>query len=422
MRAKKFAARRRGSDGSFVVKVGSVEIPVYHYWRSKGEARYEEFVIAFYSPEGKRVRRCFSEESSAREEAERVACGLSRGHPLVAGLSPSEVAVFNAAVSELAPIGIQLNVAVSEFVAAKRALPEGTTLLEAARDFARRHPVNRPSRTVAQVVEELIADRTAAGCSEEHTRDLTKRLTPFAESFPCPVSGIASSMVADYLRNLRGVGGRALSNRSRDNARRLIVTLFNFARQRGYIGREHAEEVAEIPRPKIEAVETGVFTPSAMAGLLHAAGDELRAALAIGGFAGLRTAEIHRLNWSDIHLGEGVIIVGADKAKTATRRVVPISDNLMAWLKPLAKSEGAIVHHSHEHQLSWDFGKLAGRCRVRWVRNGLRHSFCSYRLAITGNAAQTAYEAGNSVGMIDRHYRALVTAQAGAEWFAIRPG
>jgi integrase len=74
--------------------------------------------------------------------------------------------------------------------------------------------------------------------------------------------------------------------------------------------------------------------------------DELRAAIAMGGFAGLRTAEIHRLDWKDVRLSERVIIVGADKAKTASRRVAPIIDNLAAWPAPLAKSEGPIVHHS----------------------------------------------------------------------------
>jgi integrase len=228
-------------------------------------------------------------------------------------------------------------------------------------------------------------------------------------------------LVREYLTKLQGVLGNKLTNRSRDNARRLIVSLFNFARQQGYISRDLAEEIGEIPRPKLEPVRTGVFEPAAMLALLEAGDDELRSAIAIGGFAGLRTAEIHRLVWKDVRLSERVIIVGADKAKTASRRVVPIVDNLAAWLAPLAKSEGPIVHHSHEHRLATDFCRLARRVGVARVKNGLRHSFCSYRLALTGNAPQTAYEAGNSVAMVDRHYRALVTAADGAAWFALRP-
>jgi hypothetical protein len=55
------------------------------------------------------------------------------------------------------------------------------------------------------------------------------------------------------------------------------------------------------------------------------------------------------------------------------------------------------------------------------VKNGLRHSFCSYRLAQTNNAAQVALEAGNSPTMIFRHYRELVTPAQAEAWFSIRP-
>ncbi len=201
----------------------------------------------------------------------------------------------------------------------------------------------------------------------------------------------------EYLAKLQSISGKKLTNRSRDNARRLIISLFNFARQQGYVSRELAEEIAELPRPKLEPVKTGVFVPSAMRTLLEGADDELRCAIAIGGFAGLRTAELHRLDWKDVHLAERVIIVGADKAKTASRRVVPMAENLAGWLSLEVRGTGPIVHRSHEHQLAWDFCKLARRAGIDWVKNGLRHSFGSYRLAVTGNAPQTAYEAGNSV-------------------------
>jgi len=45
----------------------------------------------------------------------------------------------------------------------------------------------------------------------------------------------------------------------------------------------------------------------------------LRPALAIGGLAGLRPAELHRLTWDDVHLDEGHIEVSAKKSKTASR-------------------------------------------------------------------------------------------------------
>ena len=55
------------------------------------------------------------------------------------------------------------------------------------------------------------------------------------------------------------------------------------------------------------------------------------------------------------------------------------------------------------------------------VHNGLRHSFCSYRLAITKSAAQVSLEAGNSPKMLFENYRELVTEKAAKEYFGILP-
>ena len=56
--------------------------------------------------------------------------------------------------------------------------------------------------------------------------------------------------------------------------------------------------------------------------------------IAIGAFAGLRAAEIARLDWSVVDLKRKIIHLRADQAKTASRRIIPVSDNLRAWLLP----------------------------------------------------------------------------------------
>ena len=50
--------------------------------------------------------------------------------------------------------------------------------------------------------------------------------------------------------------------------------------------------------------------------------------------------------------------------------------------------------------------------------NGLRHSYISYRLTLTGDVNRTALEAGNSPAIIHRHYHALVDdPRLAEEWF-----
>ena len=91
-----------------------------------------------------------------------------------------------------------------------------------------------------------------------------------------------------------------------------------------------------------------IFTPPEISRLLAAASPDFVSCLALGAFAGLRSAEIERLEWSDIDLAGRHITVGADKAKTASRRVVPISDNLAAWLAPYAGRHGNVWPGGHD--------------------------------------------------------------------------
>ena len=153
--------------------------------------------------------------------------------------------------------------------------------------------------------------------------------------------------------------------------------------------------------------------------------------------AGLRTAEIRRLDWSEINLTERHIEIKASKAKTAARRLAPITDNLAAWLAPYAKTSGKLTDFE-----SWwnQFSKVAAAVveqrkevakaqhkdpssvrKFTWKHNALRHSFCSYRLAVIKNAAQVALEAGNSPQMIFSNYRQLVTEAEAAKWFGVVP-
>ena len=64
--------------------------------------------------------------------------------------------------------------------------------------------------------------------------------------------------------------------------------------------------------------------------------------LAIGAFAGIRMAELARLDWNAVDLERGLIEVRAGQAKTASRRLVPITDNLAAWLEPLPR-KGKVI-------------------------------------------------------------------------------
>ena len=116
----------------------------------------------------------------------------------------------------------------------------------------------------------------------------------------------------------------------------------------------------------------------------------------------------------------GYIEVAAHKAKTATRRIAPISENLAYWLAIAPRNAESVWPHSK----AWFFEALrnaAAAAGITWKQNALRHSYISYRLAEIQDVNRMALEAGNSPRMIFRHYRELATPEQAKTWFAIAP-
>jgi site-specific recombinase XerC len=146
--------------------------------------------------------------------------------------------------------------------------------------------------------------------------------------------------------------------------------------------------------------------------------DDLLAFHAIGLFAGLRVAEIKVLDWKDVDLAGGFIHVGAKISKTRARRLVPVLENLRAWLQPIAKQSGPVV----ERELRYRHESARERAGVKeWPENSIRHSFVPYRLAATQNAPQTALESGHDQAILFKHYRELVRPKDAERFFSIRP-
>jgi integrase len=138
--------------------------------------------------------------------------------------------------------------------------------------------------------------------------------------------------------------------------------------------------------------------------------------------AGLRTAELLRLEWEAIDLPRGLINVAASKAKTAKRRLIPIAPNLAEWLRPYAGRAGRIFPFSHRVYYNKVERLREAVGLEHWPNNGLRHSFASYHLAKHQNAPQLALEMGHTTPrMIFDNYREVVTPDEASSYWTIRP-
>jgi integrase len=141
--------------------------------------------------------------------------------------------------------------------------------------------------------------------------------------------------------------------------------------------------------------------------------------LAVGAFAGLRDAEIKRLDWSEVDLARGHIEVKAAKAKSARRRIVPVQPNLAAWLRPYATAQGAVVPQNARGKLDRVRKEAGLTC---WPKNGLRHSFASYRLAAIHDAPRVASELGHTTPqLLYSTYRELVLPEEAEGYWKIAP-
>jgi integrase len=324
-----------------------------------------------------------------------------------------------------------LNLAVLEYVSAVKHLPNGATLKEAVDFFRRRNPAALEKRTVRQVVEEMLAAKLAAKLSDAHLKDLDSRLTRFADVFQLNIAGVSGTMLQTWL------DGMKVSGRTKRNYLAIIAALFNFCIKRKYLPKDAFEEIEAVQQQKVDSGEIEIFTPGELREILNAARPEMVPFLAIGAFAGLRSAEIVRLDWQEVNLKEGHIEIKASNAKTAARRLAPITDNLAAWLTDFAKPSGAVmnfeswwnqipklveaINDRRKESLEAARKDPSSAPKFAWKHNALRHSFCSYRLAVIKNAAQVALEAGNSPKMIFSNYRQLVTEAEAAKWFAVCP-
>jgi integrase len=395
------------------LSVGNIAVKIYK--RSRATARGEFrliYEVSDYSG-GRRRLRSFTDHAEARAEALKIARQIATGNTTAATMLNSEAASFGRAIELLEPTGFSLELAAAHFAEAFRILG-GDKLIEAAKFYTNHNPDLLEQRRVADVVAELIALKLARGMSADYTNDLRQRLTRFAKDFSSvDIYTIKTSDVQRWLDGLK------LGAQSVKNFRTVLHTLFEFSETRGYIFKG-GNPVVGTESVKVNGGDIQIFTPDEIAKLLNAAAPDFLPLVAIGAFAGLRTAETERIEWRDVDTAGGFITVASDKAKTKARRLVPIAANLAAWLKPYAKHGGNIWQGTPN-----DLQDVRAACvkasGVTWKTNALRHSFASYRLAETQNAAQVALEMGNSADVVFRHYRELVKPDMAKKWFSIQP-
>jgi hypothetical protein len=396
---------------------------------------------------GERVTQTSNTLEGAQEKANTLLAQVKAKGGIIATYSPQQVAIIESALEVVSKAKVSLIKAVNDYADAIQHLPTGVSLVEAVRGYVTySKKIATPVISVAALVEkykESIKDTIPA-----HQFAVAIRLDRAAKFFSCNVSDITAEGVDRWLSSLEQVvkvDGKEkrikLSPLTRNHHRTTLSALLRFAQMRDYLP-GGLTAVDKVKPAKKQEKPIQAYTPAEAYYLLTKIEERWKPYVALGLFSGIRPQELLRLDWSDIKR-DHIEVMGMD-SKVGIRRIVPLLPVLSAWINPHRKEKGSIAPEfkggdtSRQQSLSKAMRDAVAKARktamdanatpeqkalgkMSVIFDGLRHSFISYRVAVVKDLAQVAFEAGNSVEVIQRHYNKRATEAEAKRFFSLTP-
>jgi integrase len=214
---------------------------------------------------------------------------------------------------------------------------------------------------------------------------------------------------------------------SRDLVMRHWRSVFRYGIKRQYL---RANPIERMDFAGSAPKEVQIYNVKAVGDLL---GDALQNNLGLlpfyvfGLLCGIRPEnELENLDWQYVHLDKRKhVAIPATISKTRKYREVDLSLNAIAWLREYrargGQVEGKVVQWEHE-TLRKHRKASAERVNVRWIQDGMRHSFASYWLAIHHDVDRLMGQMGHTdPATFSRHYHAGVPRTEAKKFWTIRP-
>jgi len=389
-----------------IVKSGSVTVKIYSNVHASNSSGWT-YVVAWHTPAG-RKRHKFADEGAAVEEARLRAGQLAAGKIEATEVSRADREELFAA-RKLAG-DVPLLAALKEWRNAAN-LTQGQ-VIAAAEAWKARNRGKIDRATVSEALTRFLKEKKKAGYNTKANHGSI--LEAVREALGAyQIAQVSASMLDGYL-------GKIAHPVTRNTHRKRIVTLWRWAQSKNLLPRDAKTEADQTSRSREQAPEVGIISSDAYGKMLELVRAKTPAdlpALVLAGFCGLRRGEIHGQDWADVKLDVKHVRVTTAKKGTPARRLVPLSDAAVEWLKLCPDRKGPVCDGMAIDRVR----KLGIEAEVALPENCFRHSYISHHVAALGNVPQAALDAGNSVQIIHRHYRELVTPAEGAAWFAIKP-
>jgi integrase len=192
-----------------------------------------------------------------------------------------------------------------------------------------------------------------------------------------------------------------------------VKNIFGMAKGWKLVERNPFEGIGAFNNPRKEKIE--ILTPEEMTRFLSALDRDWLPFFAISAFTGLRSDEVGRLDWSEIKLDRSLIDLPSTKSKNGKRKLEEVPENLSAILSGFVRAEGS-VKPAKKLSFARNNARLTAGIDP-WKQNCIRHSFCSYAVAVNWTATQ----ADHDTKILKKHYWEVVTKEDAERFWAIRP-
>jgi integrase len=326
--------------------------------------------------------------------------------------------------------------AITDYLAAVKLLPKGSTLIEAVTVYARTIGSVKP-KAIAEAVREFVESRKAATKPGErarfspvYARNVEAWLTKFSGDFPGHlVSDLTADFIAKHLKQFS-----ELSEKARNDRRGAIGMWLRWCGKRDFIESHQLAKILDGDMMKMEILQSGkisFYTPGELKKILDAtrdtankscnesSRDALCAVTALEAFGGARLQEALRLQWEDLSRTPGHVEISGQHAKTRKRRLLEVSPALLAWLAPFKDKAGPVWDNPLNSFIT-EWARLRESVGVPSKRNGVRHGFVSFSYIMRGEI-ETSALAGTSPQILHQNYRGLATKTEAEKWFAVMP-
>lgn len=271
--------------------------------------------------------------------------------------------------------------------------------------------------TVAEAVTRYMALRSQEKLADETMRHVKKHLQDrFAAQFgSMALQEVTPDQIRGWLAGLVNERtGAPAENLTRRHHRKDLNTFLKQAVREGWIRTNPCEVVKP---PPIEAEDVAVIPVEDVRRLFEANRDQpVIGRLALEAFGGLRYSSAARIQKEHIDLkAKGIAMPGMlhKSGKRKYRQGQPA--NLWAWLKHAPESCWTMTVRQYLKAK----GEAFIRAGVSFPRNGLRHSFASYHLALHKNPPLTAYLMQHTNTATTEIYEGVAKEKDARAYFAI---